>query len=167
MKLRLLKNLLLVAAIGVFIVSCMDDDIDPYIPPTAAEELAMLNDYIDTLENRGLNVDTTGLGVYYVIDSVGVGEFPKDGDTCSVQYTGFFLTGDVFDSSGNNTFDVVLGENSVIEGWEDGLKVFRKNAEGYLIIPSEYAYGTNGYSSIPPNTTLVFKIKMQDLKIGL
>ncbi len=163
MKLGLLKNLLLVGIIGVFAVSCIDE-VEPYVPPTKAEELALLDTYIEQLEDSGLNVDTTSLGVYYVVDSVGVGEFPIDGDTCTVNYTGFFLSGDVFDYSGANPFKVVLGEQNVIAGWEDGLKVLNKGAKGYLIIPSDFAYGTNGYSSIPPNTTLVFNIEMLDIE---
>lgn len=167
MKLGLLKNLVLVVCLGLFVVSCFDDnDIEPYIPPTEAEELALLSEYIDTLTNRGLDIDTTDLGVYYIIDSVGEGVFPVEGDTCVVKYTGFFINSSVFDSSGDNTFSVELGKNSVIEGWEDGLKVLNKGAEGYLIIPSEFAYGSTGYSSIPPYTSLIFRIEMVDIKIG-
>jgi len=163
MKLRLLKNLVLVGIIGVFAVSCMDE-VDPYEPPTKAEELELLDSYLAQLEDSGLDVDTTDLGVYYVVDSIGEGAFPMDGDTCTVNYTGFFLNGDVFDRSGANPFSLVLGEQMVISGWEDGLKVLNKGAKGYLVIPSNLAYGENGYSSIPPNTTIVFNIEMLDIE---
>lgn len=163
---KLLRNFLLVAVVGVFIVSCMEDNVTDYVPPTHAEEIALLNSYIDTLENRGLNVDTTSMGVYYVIDSVGEGAFPVNGDTCAVKYTGFYIDGSIFDASGDNTFDVELGNGKVIDGWEDGLKVFNKNSKGYLIIPSEFAYGSTGYSSVPPFTTLIFSIEMVDIKQG-
>lgn len=167
MKVELFKKLLFAAIIGIFVVSCIGEDVDPYTPPTKAEELAQLNVYLDTLNNRGLDVGSTEMGVYYIIDSIGEGEYPVDGDTCSVKYTGLFMDWTVFDTSGDNTFDVVLGTQSVIEGWEDGLKVFNKGATGYLIIPSEFAYGSTGYSSIPPNTTLIFNIEMVDIKQGL
>ena len=62
--------------------------------------------------------------------------------------------------------DVELGKDQVIKGWEDGLRVFNKNAQGLLIIPSDYAYGTTGFSSIPPNTTLGFVIEMVEIKKG-
>ena len=165
MKLGLIKNLLLVGIIAVFAVACMDSG-DDYIPPTKEEEMALLAEYLDTLEARGYEINSTDLGVYYVIDSIGEGEYPLDGDTCSVRYTGFFLNGQVFDSSGEYTFDVELGKGQVIEGWEDGLKVFNTNAEGLLIIPSEFAYGSTGFSSIPPNTTLGFVIEMVEIKKG-
>lgn len=163
MKVQLVKRFLWIVAIAVVAASCMNDDGTGYVPPTLEDELSILNEYIDTLESRGYNVDTTDMGVYYVIDSIGEGEFPVDGDTCTVKYTGFFTDGQIFDSSGNNTIDVVLGEQTVIPGWEDGLKVFRKNSEGHLIIPSELAYGSNGYASVPPYTTLIFKIEMVDI----
>jgi FKBP-type peptidyl-prolyl cis-trans isomerase FkpA len=166
MKLKLLKRFLWIVAITVVVASCITDEIDDYVPPTLEDELSTLNEYIDTLEARGLNVQETEMGVYYVLDSIGVGEYPVDGDTCTVKYTGFFLSGEIFDSSEDNTFEVKLGEQSVITGWEDGLKVFKKNAQGYLIIPSEFAYGSNGYGSIPPYTTLIFNIEMVDIKQG-
>lgn len=166
MRLKLLKRFVWFAAIAMVVVSCLSDDIDDYTPPTLEEELSTLTDYIDTLQGRGLNVDTTEMGIYYIIDSIGEGEYPIEGDTCIVKYTGFFLSGEIFDSSENNTFDVTLGEQTVIPGWEDGLKVFKKNAKGYLIIPSEFAYGSSGFASIPPYTTLIFSIDMVDIKRG-
>ncbi len=172
MKLELVKKLVFALIIGVSVVACVDDPNDDYTPPTVEEELAYLSDYIDTLEARGFDVDTTDLGVYYVIDSIGDGDFPYDDDTLTVKYTGFFINGQVFDYSSNDGFDVVLGltgPGSVIEGWNDGLKQFNKGGRGYLIIPSEFAYGEagfpNGYGgySIPPNTTLVFTIEVLDI----
>ncbi len=164
MKLSLLGNLLIVLIAGVLAVSCLEVSNEDFDPPTKAEELELLSEYIDTLENRGIDVDTTDLGVYYIIDSIGEGVYPVDGDTCRVKYTGLFMDWSVFDSSGDYTYDVVLGTQSVIEGWEDGLKVFNKGSEGYLIIPSDFAYGSKGYASIPPYTTLIFYINMVEIK---
>uniref|UniRef100_UPI003216B422 FKBP-type peptidyl-prolyl cis-trans isomerase n=1 Tax=uncultured Draconibacterium sp. TaxID=1573823 RepID=UPI003216B422 len=172
MNLRFFTKLVFAALLIGFVASCMKDDSEPYVPPTHEEEMALLDQYIDTLENRGYDVDTTEMGVYYVVDSVGTGDFPVDGDTCVVKYTGFFIGGTIFDASGDNTFEVVLGDGDVIDGWEDGLKVFNKGSEGYLIIPSEYAYGSKGsydyygYLKIPPYTTVLFHVEMVDIKQG-
>ena len=166
MKLDLVKKLVFALVIGITAVSCMDDSDNDYTPPTLEEEMDYLNEYIDTLQNRGFDIDTTDLGVYYVIDSIGDGEFPTFGDTLDVNYTGFFLSGDVFDHSGGNPYEVILGETSVIEGWTDGLQKFNKGGRGYLIIPSEYGYGSTGYGSIPPFTTIVFNITLEDIKFA-
>ena len=167
MKLDLVKKLLLVAVIGVFVASCMNEG-EEYVPPTKAEEMSLLNEYLDTLTNRGLDIDTTALGVYYVIDSVGNGTFPAYGDTCVVKYVGSFISGTIFDASAYHneagTFTFELGVDGMIDGWTDGVQLIDEGGKAYLIVPSEFGYGSNGYSSIPPNTTLVFSIEMVEIK---
>lgn len=163
MNLKLVTRFLLAIIIGVAVVSCMDEG-EEYIPPTKAEEEAILNDYLDTLANRGLDIDTTALGVYYVTDSVGNSIYPIYGDTCVVKYTGFFIGGGVFDSTGDNTWEFVLGSEGLIDGWNDGMQVIDEGGEAYLIIPSELGYGETGYSTVPPNTSLVFAVEMVEIK---
>ncbi|WP_346863693.1 FKBP-type peptidyl-prolyl cis-trans isomerase [uncultured Draconibacterium sp.] len=166
MKLRFFRNLVFAALLIGFVASCIDDNGSTYIPPTHEEEMALLNEYLDTLQNRGLDIDTTELGVYYIVDSIGEGAFPLVGDTCEVKYTGFFIDGSIFDTSGTNTFEFILGSENLIPGWNDGMKVINKGAFVYLLIPSELAYGSTGYSSVPPNTTIIFNIEMVDIKQG-
>lgn len=167
MKLDLVKKLLLVAVIGVFVASCMNEGED-YVPPTKAEEESLLNEYLDTLSNRGVEVEQTALGVYYVIDSIGNGTYPVDGDTCVVKYIGTFIDGSAFDASAwhseEGTFTFVLGVDQMIAGWTDGVKQIDEEGTGYLIIPSEHGYGSTGNSTIPPNTTLVFGIEVVEIK---
>ncbi|MDX8339811.1 FKBP-type peptidyl-prolyl cis-trans isomerase [Draconibacterium sp. IB214405] len=163
MNWRLVTRFLLAIIIGVVVVSCIEEG-EEYIPPTQAEEDALLSEYLDTLQNRGLDIDTTALGVYYVIDSVGNGTYPVIGDTCEVMYTGFFIDGSVFDSTGDNTWEFELGDEGVIPGWTDGMQVIDEGGRAFLIIPSELAYGTTGYGSVPPNTSLVFVVDMVEIK---
>ena len=170
MNLKILTRLVFGVLLIGFVTSCIEDN--EYVPPTYEEEMALLDEYIDTLQNRGYNIESTDFGIYYAIDSVGEGDFPIYGDTCEVRYVGKFMDGTIFDASGNYTFEVVLGENQVIEGWEYGLQLFNKNAQGHLIIPSEFAYGSTGIRdsygnyAIPPNTTIVFNIEMVEIKQG-
>jgi len=166
MNLKFLTKLVFAALLIGFMASCLNENNDPYIPPTHEEEIALLNKYLDTLENRGYDIDTTDMGVYYIVDSVGEGDFPVYGDTCEVKYTGFFIDGTVFDASGDNTFEFELGAENLISGWNDGMRVINKGAEVFLIIPSELGYGTTGYSTVPPNTTLIFSVEMIDIKQG-
>lgn len=163
MNLKLVTRLVLAIIIGVAVVSCIDEG-EEYVPPTKAEEAAILKEYLDTLENRGLDIDTTALGVYYVIDSVGNGTYPVEGDTCVIKYTGFFIGGGVFDTSGDDTWEFILGDDQIIDGWNDGMQVIDEEGEAFLIIPSEFAYGERGYGSVPPNTSIVFSIEMVEIK---
>ncbi|WP_321374001.1 FKBP-type peptidyl-prolyl cis-trans isomerase [uncultured Draconibacterium sp.] len=163
MNLKLVTRFVLAIIIGVAVVSCIDEG-EEYVPPTKAQENALLNEYLDTLANRGLDIDTTALGVYYITDSVGNGTYPVVGDTCVVKYTGFFINGSVFDSTGDDTWEFVLGTEGFIDGWNDGMRVIDEGGKAYLIIPSELGYGPDGYGSVPPNTSLVFNVDMVEIK---
>lgn len=163
MNLRLVTRFLVAIIIGVIVVSCIDEA-EPYVPPTKAEEAALLEIYLDTLANRGLDIDTTALGVYYITDSIGNGTYPEVGDTCVVKYTGSFMDGSIFDTSGENTWEYVLGAEGVIDGWNDGTSVIDEGGSAFLIIPSELGYGETGAGNIPPNTTIVFSVEMVEIK---
>nr|WP_321356930.1 FKBP-type peptidyl-prolyl cis-trans isomerase [uncultured Draconibacterium sp.] len=163
MNLKLVTRFLLAIVIGVAIVSCIDDG-EEYIPPTKAEEAALLDVYLDTLANRGLDIDTTALGVYYITDSIGNGTYPEVGDTCVIKYTGSFMDGSIFDSTGDETWEFILGTEGVIDGFNDGVSVIDEEGSAFLIIPSELGYGETGAGHIPPNTTIVFKVDVVEIK---
>mgnify|MGYP003851196215 FL=1 len=152
----------------VALASCLNTEDVEEVTRTEAQELAELDVYLDTLQNRGLNIDTTTLGVYYVVDSVGNGPYPVIGDTCVVKYDGFLLNGFLFDSSTSHntegTYEFVMDETAFIQGWTDGMKVINEGALVYLIIPSEFAYGAMGSYPIGPYETLIFAVEMVDIK---
>lgn len=91
----------------------------------------------------------------------GEGEGAKAGDTLSVNYVGTFEGGEEFDSG---TFDFILGNHSVIEGWEQGILGMKKGEKRKLFVPYELAYGEDGYASIPPKTDLYFEVELLDIK---
>lgn len=147
--------------------SCLNlDDTDI---PTRELEKAELNKYLSNLISAGNDVDTTNTGIYYITMENGTGAYPKNGDTLTVGYAGYLINGYLFDASAwhnqtDSTFTFVLGDPPMIKGWDDGMKVINKNAKVQLIIPSDFAYGSMGAGIIPPYNTLVFVIKMKDIK---
>lgn len=152
---------------GTFISCNMDSNVVE--EPSREEEQAGLSNYIETLIEKGSDVDTTELGVYYITLDEGTGDFPKMGDTLSVKYAGYFNSGLLFDTSdwlesSDSTFTFVLGEKPMIEGWEDGMKVINKDARVQLIVSSDFAYGADGGGIIPPYQTLVFVVIMKEIK---
>ena len=159
-----------IAVVGVIaMASCMEND-NPANNRTLAQEQAELNVYIDTLQNRGFDVDTTDLGVYYIVDEEGEGAYPADGDTCIVKYEGYLLSNwALFDASAyyteDSTYSYVMGDTQVLPGWADGMKVINEGSVTYLIIPSSLAYGSNGNNyNIGPYETLIFRVDMVDIK---
>ncbi len=149
-----------------FLVSCVGADDLP--ERTAQTEIQEINQSLANLEKAGYDVDTTELGVYYVMNKAGQGSLPLAGDTCFLIYTGFFLNGTIFDSSGDYYQDSIwqfqYKQVNVIPGFNDGIAILNKGAEADVIIPSNLAYGSAGYGAIPPYTPLVFSMKMSDLK---
>lgn len=150
-----------------FMASCLDINV-PENEPTEAEELQLLSEYLDALSEGGNDIDTTDLGVYYVTIQEGEGNFPETGDTLEVGYAGYYIDGTLFDASDfyeeGGTFEFILGNPPIFEGWDNGMTVINKNAGVQLIIPSKLAYGSEGSGAIPPYRTLVFVVEMKEIK---
>jgi len=167
-EMKLLTKLMIFAVAIVTMASCLSTEDMEEVTRTEAQELAELEVYLDTLQNRGLDIDTTALGVYYVVDSAGFGPYPAIGDTCVVKYDGFLMNGMLFDSSSSHntegTFEFVMDDSAFIRGWTDGMRVINEGALVYLFIPSEYGYGATGSYTIGPYQTLIFIIEMVDIK---
>jgi len=93
----------------------------------------------------------------------GEGEGAKAGDKVTVNYVGTLENGTKFDSSidRGQPFSFTLGQQSVIQGWEQGLLGMKPGEKRKLTIPPELAYGEQGAGGvIPPNATLIFEVDM-------
>ena len=95
--------------------------------------------------------------------TAGNGATPKNGDTVTVHYTGWLIDGTKFDSSvdRDDPFAFVLGTGQVIRGWDEGVAKLKVGDKARLTIPTEMAYGPDGYpGAIPPNATLIFEVEL-------
>jgi FKBP-type peptidyl-prolyl cis-trans isomerase len=113
---------------------------------------------INTMENA---TSTNGLIINDVV--VGTGAEAKAGSLVSVQYTGKFADGKVFDSSipRGQPIQFVLGAGQVIKGWDQGIAGMKVGGKRTLAISPELAYGAGGYPPvIPPNSTLYFDVEL-------
>jgi peptidylprolyl isomerase len=88
----------------------------------------------------------------------------KKGSNLTVNYVGvLYKGGKEFDSSwktGQPLAPFVLGQGSVIPGWDQGLVGMKVGGRRELIIPSSLAYGPRGSGGIPPNSPLVFVVDL-------
>jgi FKBP-type peptidyl-prolyl cis-trans isomerase FkpA len=94
---------------------------------------------------------------------VGTGATAAAGDTVTVDYIGTFTDGTVFDAASLHspgTYTFPLGVGQVIPGWDQGIVGMRVGGQRKLTIPPSLAYGSQGNGPIPPNTTILFGIKL-------
>jgi peptidylprolyl isomerase len=97
----------------------------------------------------------------------GTGAAAKPGDEVTVQYIGVGVKSEeTFDSSWEREepLSFVLGEGTVIKGWDEGLKGMKVGGRRELWIPPQLAYGSKGTSSIGPNEQLVFVVDLLSVK---
>jgi hypothetical protein len=106
---------------------------------------------------------TTTTGLKWATIAPGTGAAVNDSHYVTVDYTGYLLNGTKFDSSlnaGRTPFKFTLGIGSVIKGWDEGVKGMRPGETRVLNIPASLGYGATGQGSIPPNSTLVFIVRL-------
>jgi FKBP-type peptidyl-prolyl cis-trans isomerase FkpA len=151
--------------VALMLYSCNGLDIEERTENTEKEEISLA---IANLTKNGYDVDTTALGVYYIMLKNGTGQYPQTGDTLDVIYTGFFLNGSIFDASyfhrQDSIWSLVYKTTSVVPGFEDAVGTLSKGAQGDFLIPSRLGYGPNGTYGVPPWTTLGFTIKLKGIR---
>jgi FKBP-type peptidyl-prolyl cis-trans isomerase FkpA len=145
--------------------------------PEKVSETEQINNYV---QENGLNPIVTASGLQYEITIAGAGPNAKTGDTVRVNYVGFLLNGNVFDTSieavakANGIFnsarkyvpfEFILEVDPVILGWQEGIALLNEGAEATLLIPSVLAYGSNGAGQlIGPNTPIAFTVELVEIK---
>lgn len=133
--------------------------VDAMIEELRVSEDSILKAYIDA---NNIKVKPTASGLYVIPGKKGTGPNAAAGDKVTVHYTGMTTDGNVFDSSveRNEPFEVTIGQNSVIQGWEEGLTHLNAGSTAKFVIPSSLAYGERGAGNIPPYTPLVFDVEV-------
>ena len=100
-------------------------------------------------------------------DIPGCGELVTPTSTVKVQYVlKSAASGKEVDSSWTTgqPFDLTLGQNSVIQGWELGIPGMRAGGQRTLVLGDQYAYGPAGQPpSIAAADTLVFVVDVLEV----
>lgn len=97
---------------------------------------------------------------YKVIEE-GQGPQPSMHSSVTVHYEGTLLDGTEFDSSFKRNEPATFNLDQVIQGWTESLPHMKTGATWMVYIGPELAYGAKGIPGvIPPNSVLVFKIKL-------
>lgn len=114
------------------------------------------------LASKKITAQQTGKGTFVVVKEQGTGAPLNDGDVVTVKYTGRILATDsVFESS---TYPFALGQGQAIQGWDEGVKLFKVGGKGTLYVPGFLAYGAEARPPFRPFEALIFDIEVLDAK---
>jgi len=109
-------------------------------------------------------VKVTASGLQYKVVKEGTGNKPTKANTVKVHYTGKLIDGTVFDSSVERGEPVEFPLANVIAGWTEGVQLMPVGSKYLLYIPSNLAYGSNGYGqTIGPSSTLIFEVELLEI----
>ena len=109
-------------------------------------------------------VVTLPSGLQYRILKAGKGALATDTTLVEVNYEGRLTDGTIFDSSYKRGQTAKFKPTQVIKGWTEALKLMPEGSTWELYLPYDLAYGKNGTGSIPPYSTLIFKVEI--VKVG-
>jgi len=139
-------------------------------------EKTTIENYIT--DNNITDITETDLGVFYKKTEEGTDDSPIIGDRVKIKYVAKYLDGTEFDKTeADDTFDFILGTESIIKGVNESIKLMQKGEKATFIIPSHLAYYSSlqifpetiredllekGHISqkIPPFTNLIFEIEL-------
>lgn len=136
------------------------------------------------LAKNNITAQKTESGLYYVITQPGKGENGQPGQSVKVDYIGYTLEGEYFDTSVKAVaiekglydaereqyapyapYDVTIERSQVIKGWHEALKVLNKGSKATIFVPSAMAYGPQRRSEvIKENEVLIFELEVVELK---
>ena len=139
-----------------------------------AREIKELQDFT---AKKSIKTQSTRLGTLVEIQVPGDLQKADSGKQAKVMYKGTFLDGKEFDSNmnpkGQNNQPLVInvgsagGQNSVIPGLDEALRLFGKGGKGRIYIPAMLAYGQNGQPPrIPAYSNMIFEIEMIDVSVA-
>lgn len=124
---------------------------------------SFLQDPDQFLEENSQNEDITQTdsGLQYRVITEGEGTLPDSNDTVSVNYTGTYTNGYVFDESGNDPAEFAL--SNVIPGFSEGIQLMTPGSTYELFLPADIGYGTNPPQGILPGAVLVFEVELLEI----
>ena len=96
---------------------------------------------------------------YKVVQAGAAGPSPKPGDIIKVQYEGSLTSGKVFDATPAGK-SALMPLDGLIPAWMEAIPKMHVGDEWMIYAPPSLGYGPEGAGPIPPNSVLVFKVKL-------
>lgn len=152
-----------VSLLAIALLSCDDNTTNTGV---TADDIARHDKEVErynALKASGEYTEHKNMLLYKKTKENAEGRSIAPGQTLYVHYRGMLMDSTEFDSSYKNKRPLYAtvasgGTGGLIEGWAEGLTLFKEGEKGTLIIKPKHAYGDQGRSSIPPRSHLIFDI---------
>jgi FKBP-type peptidyl-prolyl cis-trans isomerase FklB len=128
------------------------------------EEMRIKNNRWLAVKAQEEGVERLKSGLCYRVLTPGKGAVATENSEVEVHYEGKLIDGTVFDSSYKRGQTATFRPTQVIKGWTEALQLMPEGSVWELYIPYFLAYGENGNQSIPPYSTLIFKVELVKVK---
>lgn len=109
--------------------------------------------------------------VFFTVDDVtiGTGALALPGDRVAIRFVAWLWDEDGTDRKGqqvdnSDRFEFVLGVDSTLPAFEQGLNNMRVGGLRRMQVPPEFALGGEGRGNIPANSTLVIEVELLDVQ---
>lgn len=105
----------------------------------------------------------TSSGLQYLKIEEGKGDCPDEKAIICIHQRCQLINGTVIEDTYRENTPSEVKMNELIEGYREGVQLMNKGARYKLYIPSELAWAKSGSASkIPPNSVLIFDVKLLD-----
>ena len=149
-----MKRILLVLATVGLSACNLDTPTVPDRPSDPATETFAANLKIDIA-----TMQKTTNGTYYKDVIVGTGAALASPQTVVMTYAGFLKDGSAFLTGLSEA--VSLGASPF--GLQDAMPGMKEGGERIIVIPSALGYGSAHVGGVPPNSTLIFDVKLEQI----
>jgi len=155
-----MKQAILVVIVGLMFFSCIDDNLKEQTAEEQFEADLVVIDNFLSQNNLTAEIEPNSQ-LRYIITQQGLGIYPEDTDSVTVNYVGsLLLTGDIFDEKDTITFKL----NSLISAWRIGLPLLKEGGSMMLYVPSLYGYVNSDIPGIPPGSNIIFDLDLIEVK---
>ena len=136
-------------------------------PPDPTGNLKAAEDFLAANKVKS-GVKTTASGLQYAVLASGPGDgaSPKPDTIVQVNYEGKLLDGTVFDSSFARGQAAEFQVGQLIPAWVEALQMMRPGDEWTIWVHPSIGYGAEGSGPIPPNSLLVFRMRLEKIVGG-
>ena len=104
-------------------------------------------------------------GLFYAEVVTGTGISPELNDTAYVFYSMKMINGIMIETmQDKDTMIFPVGQDHVLAGLDEGVTYMKAGGKSMLVLPSDLAFGTQGYLGIPGFTPILMDVEL--IKVG-